>query len=193
MFETETNSTNQFRYYWDEVTEEDLSSTASALVRLLRTYNLNIDELIKGNILNEVTSPLTPDDVFDILKVAGNEGLYESQILWTEAFLRQVMNIDPEGHGTIKFVDIYRILAQAYFKKSMPWRVVELLIQRSYKEEGEYLIEALGKFKENASEIQHTLTQRLPVSEADVPHNPHYEALCRGDVIRVRFCRDLKF
>ncbi|KAL3876426.1 hypothetical protein ACJMK2_034275 [Sinanodonta woodiana] len=180
----ETNSTNQFHYYWGEVTEEDLHSTASALVRLWRTYNLNINELIQGKIWNDVTSPLTPLDLFDILKAAGDEGLYESQIVWTEAFIRQVMNIDPTGNGTIEFVDIYRILAQAYFKKSMPWRLVEILIQRSYKEKDYDLTEAIEKFKQNASEIQHTLSQRSTVLEGDVPHKHHYEALCRGDVIR---------
>ncbi|KAL3876430.1 hypothetical protein ACJMK2_034279 [Sinanodonta woodiana] len=174
------NSTEEVNHFWADVTDDDVSGAAKALVRLWRTYNLNIDDVIGGKILDEISSPLTIEEVYDIAHEAGDQGLYYSQIIWIEALHRRMKNLNKQIPENQMELNIYRMLAWAYSKKFMPWKAVEIVRNISTEDKG--FIRDVEYFKVKASEIPET--NRLYDLYVDVPEKQQYEALCRGEGIR---------
>lgn len=96
--------------------EEDLSGAADALVRLQKTYNLNVTDISKGMLKGvQFDSQLTADDCFEIGKQSSEIQDYYQSVLWlTEAYRIH----SEEMYKTVSKTEILEYLTYALFNEN---------------------------------------------------------------------------
>ncbi|KAK3612446.1 hypothetical protein CHS0354_032055 [Potamilus streckersoni] len=162
--------------------EDDVKGAAVALVRLWHTYTLDIDKLIKGQILDTKTDQLTPFDILYIAGVVEEKGQTYDAIVWLHALLKAIEERYIEEEGDIKEVTIVRRLAAAYSSHGVPWESVKLLEEYLRKDPTHkgvardiaYINSKLRSIPEDQR------TQLLQPPSLD-DQKRVYEALCRGE------------
>ncbi|KAL3876424.1 hypothetical protein ACJMK2_034273 [Sinanodonta woodiana] len=164
-------------------TEKDVIGTAMALIRLWYVYNLDTELLIRGQIMDTITDPLTSSDVFFITDIADEQNHHYAAIKWLEALLK-TKESTADNEDNIKEVHVVRRLASAYDKYGMPWKSLEILQRYNEFDSSD------EKVKENIAYFRGKL-EKLPMSDRtkqltfDEPKTrEHYYSLCRGHVAR---------
>ena len=114
----ESNSTHYLKSKMQDVseafpTEEDLQSTALALMRLQDTYGLSLSEMANGEVEGiEGGDQLSADDCFEVGRIAYNKEDYYHAILWIEHALQLILDGEP---AIIDKETIFDYLNFAYF------------------------------------------------------------------------------
>ncbi|KAG8578957.1 hypothetical protein GDO81_010676 [Engystomops pustulosus] len=189
--------------------EEDETGAAKALMRLQDTYRLDPDVIARGVLPGtKYVSSLSVDDCFGMGKIAYNDGDYYHTVLWMQEALKL---LDEGEESTISKVDVLDYLSYTVFQLGDIHRAVELtrrllVLDSSHDRAGTNLryFERLLEKQRSEEKINTTTDKEPPTPNSGVyarpldylPERDTYEALCRGEGIRMTprrqkrlFCR----
>lgn len=102
---------NQRRESTNWPTGTDVTEAAKAILNVWTLYDLDLEKIINGSLLEISERPLTADDVFLIANTARDSGMAYEAITWFEYLLQRLETI---GSFTFKTSALYRRLATAY-------------------------------------------------------------------------------
>lgn len=105
-------------------TETELKQAARAIVNVWIVYDLDLEQVINGN-LGEVTEPpLSADEIFFIANAARDSGMTYEAITWYKYLLQRLESV---GAYTFKTSSLYRRLALAFKEYGMLSKAIALL------------------------------------------------------------------
>uniref|UniRef100_A0A672Z713 procollagen-proline 4-dioxygenase n=1 Tax=Sphaeramia orbicularis TaxID=375764 RepID=A0A672Z713_9TELE len=187
--------------------EEDETGAAKALMRLQDTYQLDSEAFSKGKLPGMQSDAfLTVDDCFDMGKTAYNDADYYHAVLWMQQSLKQ---LDAGEEAATTKAEILDYLSYSVYQMGDLPRAIELTrrlvaIDPSHQRAGGNLryfekllfkqLNELNQAYQPASEEPIQLgTYNRPKDH--LPERETYEALCRGEGIKLvrkrsrLFCR----
>ncbi|XP_018419280.1 PREDICTED: prolyl 4-hydroxylase subunit alpha-2 isoform X2 [Nanorana parkeri] len=190
--------------------EEDETGAAKALMRLQDTYKLDPYVIAKGILPGtKYVSSLSVDDCFGMGKIAYHESDYYHTVLWMQEALKLLE--EGEESTTISKVDVLDYLSYTVFQLGDISRAVELtrkllLLDSSHDRAGSNLryFEKLLEKERTEEKVNRTSDTEPHKPRTDVysrpqdylPERETYEALCRGEGVRMTskrqkrlFCR----
>ncbi|KAL3876427.1 hypothetical protein ACJMK2_034276 [Sinanodonta woodiana] len=163
------------------ISKEDVKGVALGLVRLWVTYKLDIDKLIRGQILDTETDPLTVSDILYIAELLNEANQTYDTIVWLQALLNAYEAEKIEQVDDIK-VNIVLRLAEAYSSYGMPWESINRLVEYQRKDPRDKGIDGnITYYKSKLSSIpeeHRTKTLQPPPLHAN---QRRYHAVCRGE------------
>uniref|UniRef100_A0A3B1JQN5 procollagen-proline 4-dioxygenase n=1 Tax=Astyanax mexicanus TaxID=7994 RepID=A0A3B1JQN5_ASTMX len=189
--------------------QEDENGAAKALMRLQDTYNLDSESFSKGKLPGvRYNAFLTVDDCFDMGKTAYNENDYYHAVLWMQQALRQK---DAGEEAKVPKAEILDYLSYSVYQMGDLPRAIELTrrlvsIDPSHQRAGgnlRYFERLLSKELREMDQNRPEPTEEKPIQLGTyerprdyLPEREAYEALCRGEGIRMTpqrssrlFCR----
>ncbi|XP_022542510.1 prolyl 4-hydroxylase subunit alpha-2 isoform X1 [Astyanax mexicanus] len=195
--------------------QEDENGAAKALMRLQDTYNLDSESFSKGKLPGQgqysgvrYNAFLTVDDCFDMGKTAYNENDYYHAVLWMQQALRQK---DAGEEAKVPKAEILDYLSYSVYQMGDLPRAIELTrrlvsIDPSHQRAGgnlRYFERLLSKELREMDQNRPEPTEEKPIQLGTyerprdyLPEREAYEALCRGEGIRMTpqrssrlFCR----
>ncbi|XP_021354092.1 prolyl 4-hydroxylase subunit alpha-3-like [Mizuhopecten yessoensis] len=151
------------------VTLDDVNGTAKAILRLWKTYDLDIDKLMSGIILDTKTEPLTSSDIIDISHHA--KGF--QKIVWLEKLLERY-NVSKDEDMLIK-----SMLAKEYSEYGMPWKSVEIITPFLYIDDNNIKADYHLYMSRSYRIAVHSKVLEPEVSSV---RDEVYRSLCRGEL-----------
>ncbi|KAL3876429.1 hypothetical protein ACJMK2_034278 [Sinanodonta woodiana] len=162
--------------------KEDVQGVAVALVRLWNTYKLDIDKLIRGQILDTETDPLTVSDILYIAELLNQTNQTYDSIVWLQALLKAFEAGKIEQADDIKEVNIVLRLAEAYSSYGMPWESIKRLVEYQRKDPRDEGIDGnITYYKSKLSSIpeEHRTKTLQPPPRHE--NQIQYHVVCRGE------------
>ncbi|KAL4224162.1 Prolyl 4-hydroxylase [Mactra antiquata] len=159
--------------------ERDVKHAAQALLNVWTIYDLDFENLLKGNLGNVSEKPLTGDQIFFIANAARDAGMLYEAITWYE-YLQK--NMDSSDDVTFKASVLSRRLGMSYHEFGMTEKAKEILTKMSeldpddkgVKQDLEYLE---SRDKDNG-ETELVRYQKNDTSKSTIVLQ-EYEKLCR--------------
>ncbi|KAK3088374.1 hypothetical protein FSP39_018420 [Pinctada imbricata] len=155
----------------------DMDGAANAIIRLWSFYQLDMNKLLNGQILDTQAEPLSIDDVIYITRYADDTKRYYEEIEWLKELLNR-NDVQNNEHISIK---VARFLAAAYYKYGMHSQAVEVLEAFSNSEHTG-LIRDLRFYASRATDGSKDNKKALKPA-AISREDRTYMALCRGDIM----------
>lgn len=185
--------------------EEDETGAAKALMRLQDTYKLDTEMISKGEFPGtKYRSVLTVEDCFGMGKTAYSDGDYYHTVLWMEQALKQH---DEGEETTVTKVEILDYLSYAIFQLGDIRRAMELTrrlvsLDPSHERAGNNMryFEKLLESEKEVQSLNETSDSTEPKTSGGIYDRPQdylperdiYEALCRGEGVKMTPRRDRK-
>ncbi|WAQ95514.1 P4HA1-like protein [Mya arenaria] len=165
------------------VTQDDAEHAAIALVRLWRTYHLNLTELFRGRVSNTTTQPLAAEDIFFITNTLSERGDLYAEITWLQQLMASLKEDEDLWSDTVLRRRAVNMLTSAYSRYGMPWKSVDLLANELQKEYSKSVERDLKYYSMKVQEAEKS-SENITLQDSITPRESHRMKLCRGEGLR---------
>ncbi|OWF53435.1 prolyl 4-hydroxylase subunit alpha-1-like [Mizuhopecten yessoensis] len=170
-------------------TKDDILGAVRGILRLWRIYQLDLQQLVNGTVLQESSNPLSWREMLAIARGAIDLGMHYDGITWMTSLLET--NSKGQLGSDSKFEEdtLRKILASAYYQVGMAWKAVEVLEKSDASKRGsnyEFYKTRLAALPKGTSR------EKLQPPEYTDRYQAPYEALCRGPLKSAKMQARLK-